>query len=86
MDAGYEVTDTTGTMVDFFRKLADDLESHKMSPSDIAKAGHMYLYWKWKTDPYSATNSDEDIEKYMFTGWYIYQNYNSINSNPNDDL
>ena len=84
METGNEIVDSTGNMIVFFRRLADDLENHVMNPLDIMKAGQMYTYWKYKTDPQSSTMSDEDVQKYIMTGWYIYQHYNSINSNPND--
>lgn len=68
----------TGNMIVFFRRLADDIEYNRLSPIDLAKAGQLYMYWKYNEDPLSATSSDEDVTKYLFTGWYI---YNSINEN-----
>jgi hypothetical protein len=68
----------TGNMIVFFRRLADDIEYNRLSPTDLAKAGQLYMYWKYNEDPLSATSSEEDVTKYLFTGWYI---YNSINEN-----
>lgn len=79
-------TSSIGNMIDFFRKLADDLETHKLTPADVLKSGQLYAYWKYKTDPYSCTYSDEDIQKYIMTGWYIYQQYSNLDSNPNDGI
>ena len=61
-----------GNMIQFFRGLADDIENHRLAPVDLVKAGQLYVYWKWKEDPLSASSSEEDMQKYLFTGWYIY--------------
>lgn len=59
-------------MIVFFRRLANDIENHALTPEDLAKAGQLYMYWKYTQDPLSNTSSDEDVQKYLFTGWYIY--------------
>lgn len=39
-------------------------------------AGQMYMLWKYENFDKTSL-SDNDFNKYLFTGWYIYNNINN---------
>lgn len=74
-------TESTKNLVPFFRKLADNIENLELTPSEMLIAGQMYMQWEYENFDKTSL-SDNDFNKYLFTGWYI---YNNINNNSTVD-
>ena len=69
-------TESTKNLVPFFRKLADNIENLELTPSEMLIAGQMYMLWKYENFDKTSL-SDNDFNKYLFTGWFIYNNINN---------
>jgi hypothetical protein len=59
-------------MIPFFRKLADDIENNELTPVQLLKAGELFMSYKFTNETNEDEMSREDIQKFLFTGWYIY--------------
>jgi hypothetical protein len=73
---------STSNLIPFFRKLADDIESHALTPSQLVMAGQMFVSWEFHNNSDNNSLSEEDIKKYLFTGWYI---HNGIGCKDEDE-
>jgi hypothetical protein len=71
-------TESTKNLVPFFRKLADDIENLELTTTEMLIAGQLYMQWKYENFDKTSI-SDNDFNKYLFTGWYIYNNINGCN-------
>jgi hypothetical protein len=71
-------TESTKNLVPFFRKLADDIENLELTTTEMLISGQMYMLWKYENFDKTSI-SDNDFNKYLFTGWFI---YNTINNTP----
>jgi len=78
-------TDSTDKLVPFFRKLADDIETLKLTPQQMLDAGKMYMSWQFDNNSDMTNMSEYEIHKYLITGWYIYHNTPENRSNVQDD-
>ena len=72
-------------MINFFRKLADNLENENLSKEDSMRAGQMFMFYKFHEEHYLNDLSGEDYMKYLITGWYIHTEVENINR-INDDI
>jgi hypothetical protein len=80
-----QYSESTERLVPFFRKLADDIEGLKLTPKQMFDAGQMYMSWEFGNNSDMESMSEEEVKKYLFTGWYIYQNLPENRSNYQDD-
>jgi hypothetical protein len=69
--------ESTKEMIPFFRKLADDIENNELTPAELMKAGEIYMSYKF-TKEKDDDMSEEDMKKYLFTGWFIYSKLGSV--------
>jgi len=75
-------TESTKKLIPFFRKLADDIENLELTPSEMMISGQMYMLWEYEN--FAKTSiSDNELNKYLFTGWFIYNNINGIADDNN---
>ena len=74
--------DSTHNLIPFFRKLADDIENNKLTIKQLITAGQMFVKYQFENDPETEDISDEKVQEYLFTGWYINQQVQSVLSNP----
>ena len=60
-------------LIIFFRQLADNIEFNQLSNQQLMKAGELFMDYQY-ADHTSLIGSgtDKEIQKYLFTGWYIY--------------
>ena len=72
-------TRSTKDMIPFFRKLADDIENNELTTEQLMKAGELFMIYSFMKD---SDISEEDIQKYLITGWFI---YNKITPPEYDD-
>jgi hypothetical protein len=66
------IDENTNEMIQFFRKLADDIENNELSPEQMLKAGEIFMSYKFTKETKDDEMSEEEIKKFLFTGWYIY--------------
>ena len=76
----------TETLIRFLRELATDMENHRLSVNQIFDVSQLYMKTRFEQsgddDP-----TEEDTYKYLFTGWYIHQQIESIaEQNPQMDM
>lgn len=71
-----QYNESTHNLIPFFRKLANDIESRELTPKQMVIAGQLFMSWEFNnsSDSDNDTMSEEDVKKYLFTGWYIYNN------------
>ena len=77
-----EYEDTTHNLIPFFRKLADDIENNKLTIKQLITAGQMFVKYQFENDPETEDISEEKMQEYLFTGWYIHNQVQSVLSNP----
>jgi hypothetical protein len=59
----------------FLRKLADDLDSGKLSAEQKQKLGEFYMSWllqQSEENPEEDNDEDYDALKFLTMGWYVY--------------
>lgn len=64
-------------LVPFLRKLADDLNTEKLSSIQMQRLGEFYMSWLLNSDlennnKDSQTEEDYDMLKFLTMGWYVY--------------
>lgn len=74
--------DSTHNLIPFFRKLADDIENNNLTIKQLITAGQMFVKYQFENDPETEDISDEKVQEYLFTGWYINKQVHSVLSNP----
>lgn len=64
---------TTEELIIFYKELANNIQNKKLSIKQLITAGEMQraYYCKDKLDS-GIVLDDKEIETYLFTGWYIY--------------
>jgi hypothetical protein len=81
------MTNKNDKLICFFRQLADNIELNQISNEQLMKAGEIYMDYQY-ADHTSlfGSGSEKEIQKYLFTGWYIYLmlEFNKIENNQED--
>ena len=68
-----EYTEATKQMIPFFRQMADDIENNNLTTSQLLIAGQLFMKYKYDNEINNGLVIDEqDIDKYLFTGWYMH--------------
>ena len=72
----------------FFRELADKIELNQLPNEQLMKAGEIFMDYHF-TEHTSrfGSGTEKEIQKYLFTGWYIYLmlEFNKIENNNEQD-
>jgi hypothetical protein len=71
------INENTKKMIPFFRQLADDIENDEMTQQQLLNVGEMFMLYKFTEQTEDTDMSQEDMKKYLFTGWYIHTQINS---------
>jgi len=66
----------------FFKKLATDIETNSLTIEELRLAGQACMNYKFQIETGGVVDSEEELQKYLFTGWYIYRQLNEQTSNP----
>ena len=74
--------DTTYNLISFFRKLADDIENNNLTIKQLISAGQMFVKYNFEDDPESNELSDEAIQQYLCTGWFVHKQMQANSANP----
>lgn len=68
-------------LVDFYRRLADQLEAGTLSAPQLKKAGEFYISYLFdrdkQNDSIESTDDEitlEDFKNFVCMGWYVYSN------------
>jgi len=72
-------------LITFFRKIADDIENNELSQSELITTGEMFMTFLFRQNVSGSTPTDltnQNMKKYLFTGWYIHSHINSNTSEP----
>ncbi len=73
---------TTEHLVPFLRNLADDIESNTIVPEQLRSIGDFFMSYKFQEQALKDSQSDDtkvprptpdELTKFLFMGWYIYQ-------------
>jgi len=64
-------TASTKELIPFFKKLSTDLENGSLSLEEMRTAGELYMYYAYITENRGKNISDEDIRRFVFTGWFV---------------
>lgn len=76
---------TTLDLASFFRRMADDIEQHRLPMNQLFEASQFFMRTQYQQS--DETPTEEETYKYLCTGWYIHQHINSIsNQNPQLDI
>lgn len=71
-----EKVDVDTMMSTFLRKMADDIENHKLTDEQIQKIGEFYMEYVFdeqvKCDNEETEISDINFKKFLVLGWYIH--------------
>lgn len=67
-----EYNEATKNMIPFFEKLSTDIKENNLTPKQLITAGRLYMMWEFENNCDMETMSEEDVKKYLFTGWYIH--------------
>ena len=74
-------------LIIFFRQLANNIELNRLSNEQLMKAGEIFIDYQYAD--YNAvfgSGSEKEIQKYLFTGWYVYLmlEFNKIENKEED--
>ena len=73
---------TTEHLVPFLRKLADAIESNEIVPQQLQRIGDFFMSYKFQEQALKDCQTDDrnppapspqELTKFLFMGWYIYQ-------------
>lgn len=60
-------------LIIFFRQLANNIELNRLSNEQLMKAGEIFMDYQYADyTSVFGSGSEKEIQKYLFTGWYIY--------------
>ena len=80
-------TNNNDKLIFFFRQLADKIELNQLPNEQLMKAGEIFMDYQY-TEHTSrfGSGTEKEIQKYLFTGWYIYLmlELNKIENNEQD--
>lgn len=73
-----DYNEATKNMIPFFEKLSIDIKENNLTPKQLQIAGQLYMMWEFENNSDMDAMSEEEVKKYLFTGWYIHTNIDSF--------
>lgn len=73
-----DYNEATKNMIPFFEKLSIDIKENNLTPKQLQIAGQLYMMWDFENNSDMEAMSEEDVKKYLFTGWYVHKNIDSF--------
>lgn len=81
-----EYNDRTNLLIPFFRNLASSIENNELTIDQLRLCGNMFMMYTFNNEVDQEMLNDHEIQKYLFTGWYVQTNLQNIsNENPQND-
>lgn len=86
---------TSEHLVSFLRNLAENIESNTIVPEQLRTIGDFFMSYKFQEQALKDSNTDEpnlpgptpdELTKFLFMGWYIYQLILKNENIPNDNI
>jgi len=72
----------TKELASFFKKLATDIETNSLTIEELRLAGQACMNYNFQRETGGVIDSEEDMKKFLFTGWYIYSQLDQNPGNP----
>ena len=81
------MSDNNYKLIIFFRELANNIELNRLSNEQLMKAGEIFMDYQYAAHTSEfGSGTEKEIQKYLFTGWYIYLmlEFNKIENKEQD--